>query len=792
MASTLVRFVLLIACYACTCTVVGQGEIIRKLKSELATDELNSHERARKLERLSWYLCGADPISAMEAAQEAMAIAERINDPSLLGSAIVRKVAAKQTASDRTGDAEDLERAVGLLKKHGPERDLGYAYWCLFMELSEVAGQDSLCKFYNQKASALFERHNEATGRYWVLLTALFYNPSSDQQDAVDMESELERTVRESHDTCLIVGHYSYAFNKALAVEHFAEAERIANEHLAMSRTMNVPFEEFGALLDLQSAAAYLGDHEQAIRYGLQMLEVTERLRMTTYRRWVHSEIATRFADLDDHASAMEHLQQALAIDGGPKGPWDCFQILLNLGRSLLKTGQLDTALVVLHDSERLFTEGANGTFPLYESTLQAFLLQYLGTAYRQKGDLVRSRTYLEHALRVTAIPNMRMDAARVGVEHARTLALGNAADRIAAIAETDSVIALAAREGWLEMTRDARLALYEAYHHDGNVPAALQNLRLHIAAKDSLISLERIKNINALNKRFESERKDAELRDLSVTNTQQGEHIGEHRRRNVLLASGIAVAVLVAVLLFVLLRNARRSRALLAEKNATILEAQARLVESERAREASEVRTRIARDVHDQLGSDLTKLVMLSTEAKEVTGANTHELASIASDIERIAGEANRSLGDIVWAIDPPHDSLAGLTERVRAHCERMLKWSKVEHTVDCVHDGPDRSLDPATKRDIYLMLREALNNAIKYAKATHIDVQFHSSVSGVRFLVRDDGVGLNHDPSKGHGMANMQARATRISGLLAVESQPGMGTAVRFRAELPLEVTP
>lgn len=129
--------------------VAGQSAIIRGLKSELAKDDLSPHERARKLERLSWYQCGSDPMSAMEAAEEAITFAQRVDDPSLLGSAIVRRVAAKQTAGDRGGDAEELNRAVELLKEHGPERDLGYAYWCLFMDLAERAGHDSIRTVYN-------------------------------------------------------------------------------------------------------------------------------------------------------------------------------------------------------------------------------------------------------------------------------------------------------------------------------------------------------------------------------------------------------------------------------------------------------------------------------------------------------------------------------------------------------------------------------------------------------------------------------------------------------------------
>ncbi len=253
-----------------------------------------------------------------------------------------------------------------------------------------------------------------------------------------------------------------------------------------------------------------------------------------------------------------------------------------------------------------------------------------------------------------------------------------------------------------------------------------------------------------------------------------------ERSKRNVALALGGVLAVVVLALW-------QRAR-LLKRTNAAIVEAQTKLIESERQREAAEVRTRIARDVHDQLGSDLTKLVMLSGEVKALAHEDPAGMVRSADDIERVAGEANRSLGDIVWAIDPHHDSLAGLTERVRAHCERMLKWSYIPHTIDCVHQGPDRSLDPATKRDIYLILREALNNTIKYSKARHVNVVFHTDATAVTMSVQDDGIGF--DPglmrNKGHGLSSMHARAERIGGRLAVESLVGKGTRISLEADI------
>ena len=252
-----------------------------------------------------------------------------------------------------------------------------------------------------------------------------------------------------------------------------------------------------------------------------------------------------------------------------------------------------------------------------------------------------------------------------------------------------------------------------------------------------------------------------------------------ERTQRHMIIGVCIALAAL-ALALWSRFRYARRA-------NVAILSAQQQLVESEKRHEAEVVRTSIARDVHDQLGSDLTKLVMLSGEVRALATEDPSAMSATADDIERVAGDANRSLGDIVWAIDPHHDSLAGLTERVRVHCERMLKWSHVDHTIDCAHIGDDRSLDPATKRDIYLIVREALNNAVKYSKAQHISVEFRTDQHRIDMAVKDDGIGIGDaQRTTGHGLQNMNERAARIGLKLNIDSFEGTGCAVTLRGQL------
>jgi signal transduction histidine kinase len=349
--------------------------------------------------------------------------------------------------------------------------------------------------------------------------------------------------------------------------------------------------------------------------------------------------------------------------------------------------------------------------------------------------------------------------------EPALALAMALAADSAAIRAEE------------LNLQRDAAAARYAALKALGRWQEALRAYERVVLLNDSILREENQRELLRSGFKYAYERaaETDSLRHVAERTRTEAKH---REQRTWLLASLVISAVLGSAAWVRMRYMARSKRAIEA--------AQEKLVVSERAREAAEVRTRIARDVHDQLGSDLTKLALLSSEAKALANEDPTALSDLAVDMERVATEANRSLGDIVWAVDPHHDSLAGLTERVRAHCERMLQWSHVAHTIDCRHEGPDTSLDPATKRDIYLILREALNNAIKYAKAEHIRVVLKTSASFVQFEVCDDGIGMSGAPKSGHGLENMRHRAEHIGGSLTIASNARSGTCIRFRADL------
>ena len=255
-------------------------------------------------------------------------------------------------------------------------------------------------------------------------------------------------------------------------------------------------------------------------------------------------------------------------------------------------------------------------------------------------------------------------------------------------------------------------------------------------------------------------------------------------KKRNAMIGAGLVSALLLVLLFFY--RASRRTARLLAAKNAEILSGQARLVVSEKEREAEQVRTRIARDIHDEIGSELTKITLMGNELERRMADDPLAARGLAARIKGLSKEVGAALGDVVWAVEPTNDTVLSLIEHGRAYAQRMLEGSAQAH-LRFAHQGEDRSIGTATKRDLFLILKEALNNALKHSGGASITVEMNTSGQGYSLMVKDEGAGF--DPSVGrkggHGQRNMRQRAERIGGQLDVRSEAGAGTTISIAGD-------
>lgn len=199
-------------------------------------------------------------------------------------------------------------------------------------------------------------------------------------------------------------------------------------------------------------------------------------------------------------------------------------------------------------------------------------------------------------------------------------------------------------------------------------------------------------------------------------------------------------------------------------------------------------VRTRIATDLHDDLGSSLSRVAILSEVAKRQM--NGHEPArALLDDIGTTARALIEATSDIIWAVDPRRDAVGPLAARVREFAGGLFGGGRASLDVSAGPELEGVPLDPGQRRHLYLLLKEALNNAARHAGCGRVSVRLGVRGRVLRAEVADDGRGFaggDRPSTAGRGLGNMRERAAALGGTLTVDSAPGRGTVVRV--EVPL----
>lgn len=201
---------------------------------------------------------------------------------------------------------------------------------------------------------------------------------------------------------------------------------------------------------------------------------------------------------------------------------------------------------------------------------------------------------------------------------------------------------------------------------------------------------------------------------------------------------------------------------------------------------EIERMRTRIAADLHDDIGANLTRISLLSEVAKQKsTNGNDNLLSSIAD----IARESVASMNDIVWAIGLDHDRMLDLTRRMRQHVEEIFAMRDIELNFNAPTEDKDLKLSIGVRRDLLLIFKEAVNNAARHSRCSKVQIDFRREDSILTLKVKDNGKGFDFDNSEsdGQGLRSMARRAKALGGKLSIDSPISGGTEVLLKLPLP-----
>ncbi len=205
-----------------------------------------------------------------------------------------------------------------------------------------------------------------------------------------------------------------------------------------------------------------------------------------------------------------------------------------------------------------------------------------------------------------------------------------------------------------------------------------------------------------------------------------------------------------------------------------------------EQQKELLSVRNNIAKDLHDEIGSTLTSIKILSEVSQNNISRDQQKASVLLKKITEQSSQMQQGMSDIIWAIKPDNDKLENMVIRMREYVSHTLESKNIRTQFDIDEQVLGASIGMEQRRDLFLVFKEAVNNAAKYSNSKSVQVKLLSEDGIIKMVIADDGIGFETGKvTSSNGLKNMQARAAAMQGKLDIVSAPGRGTSVTL--EIP-----
>jgi signal transduction histidine kinase len=199
-------------------------------------------------------------------------------------------------------------------------------------------------------------------------------------------------------------------------------------------------------------------------------------------------------------------------------------------------------------------------------------------------------------------------------------------------------------------------------------------------------------------------------------------------------------------------------------------------------------LRSKISRDLHDEIGSALTSINVLSKVALNKAPQDA-EINGYLSKIQHSTFSTMESMSDIVWAINPKNDKLEALMSRMKEFAADICEAQGIDLVFILPPELETLSIDLAKRKNLFLVFKEAVNNAVKYSGCTLLRVELKRMNNRLRMIINDNGKGFDKSTvTHGNGLYNMQARVAECNGMLQIQSGHQQGTNVVLEIPLPI----
>ncbi len=527
------------------------------------------------------------------------------------------------------------------------------------------------------------------------------------------------------------------------------------------------------------------GDYEKSIENKLKSLKICEELKDTLKMAICTRNIGVDFANKGDFSTALNYYFNSLKLSEAKRDSDGMGSTNLCIGeiysaekkydkaiKYLLNSIDICNAINNIHDASVALFDVANvyydsGKYLEAQNYFQKSLTvsneinnnTIIASSYNGLGRVNMQNNYPDSAL-FYLLKSSKMfeemdDKERLAVTYQN---IGEVYERkknfIKAIENLNKGLAISTKIGAKDASKSCFKLLSEIYYKMKNYKLAYDYNLSYMQLNDSIHNLESTKKITEIESKYNAEKKDKEIVLLNKDKEIQKTEIIKQKQLKNFFIVGFA---LLLILSFFVYNNFRIANKL----------------------KLQNIRNRIASDLHDDVGSTLNSISVYSEVAKQKSPTVVNELEQI--------GDASRKIievmSDIVWTINPKNDTFENIILRMSTLAYNLLKAKNIEHTFRADESLNETKLSLESRRNFYLIFKEALNNLVKYSNATRASIILANENGLIKLAVRDNGVGFDvAQTSKGNGLLNMKTRAEEMNAQLKIESEKGSGTNVEL----------
>jgi two-component system sensor histidine kinase UhpB len=488
------------------------------------------------------------------------------------------------------------------------------------------------------------------------------------------------------------------------------------------------------------------GDYSKALDYSFKGLKMDEELGDKSEIAGSLFRIGNVYLAEADYPKAQDYYFKALKIIEELGNKNGIAMVFINIGLVYNKQNNYPKALDYYFKALKMAEELGN-------KYGVAVTLSNIGLVYDHQKNYSKALDYYFKALKTAeqfgSKNEIAYDLGFIGGVYTAIGKFAEAEEYLKkAIAINDSI-------GAMDELWQFEVSLSQLYDTTGRYKLALEHFKKVMVLKDTLFNKEKNRQITRKEMNYEFEKTQAaekagHEKQLAVAGV-------EIKKQTLLKNSFIVGLTLVLILSFFAYNNFRTANKL----------------------KLQNIRNRIASDLHDDVGSTLNSISVYSEVAKQKSPAVVDELEQI--------GEASRKIievmSDIIWTINPKNDTFENIVLRMSTLAYNVLKAKNIEHTFQADEVLNETKLSLESRRNFYLIFKEALNNLVKYSNATRVSITLTDENEFIKLSVRDNGIGFDvAQTSKGNGLLNMKSRAEEMNAQLKIESEKGSGTNVEL----------